>query len=147
MCFHRSRLLKMLWRLKESVLDRYRLIVARATMPGIHSDAAGKRLGARWHVVDSGLETTTGSYGCKRGIDTGGGKVREALVWLAQRLYTLRTGAPPDLGINAQNVFLSELYAHHVNIAKMYDGDAASDEQRAGRLLKGSFPNIRPRLA
>ena len=136
----------MLWCLKESVLDRWRLSVARATMLSVYSDGAGRRLGARWQVVDRGLDTTRGSYGCKRDIGTGGEKTKEALVWLVKRFCTQRTGAPPDLGINEKNLFLSELYAQHIKIAKMYDGDAASDEQRAGRLLKDTFPNLRPRV-
>jgi hypothetical protein len=146
----RSKAAMLTWCLAESLKNRERMFLRRALCIAIHQDARAGVLLVRFTAVDCHLNRLEGVFGIARDFGTKSKDVFCATMQILRDFCTYHLDPPSSVDQSACR-FDASLYEHIKNHIELFDADAASDEQRVGRLLRGKstvdrlecLPNIK----
>ena len=145
----RSKAAVLTWCLAESVKNIEKHLLKRALCVAIHQDARNGILLVRFSAVDSQLNRLEGVFGLAKDFGTKSKEVYTATLQILRDFCTEHL-APPHAA-ESKTRFDVALYEYIKNHIELFDADAASDEQRVGRLLRGKstvdnlegMPNIK----
>ena len=145
----RSKAAVLTWCLAESVKNIEKHFLKRALCVAIHQDARNGILLVRFSAVDSQLNRLEGVFGLAKDFGTKSKEVYTATLQILRDFCTEHL-APPHAA-ESKTRFDVALYEYIKNHIELFDADAASDEQRVGRLLRGKstvdnlegMPNIK----
>ena len=136
------KLKKMSWCLSEALLDEVRAFLRKAASIGIRQDAAAPRLLIRFAAASETCESRRGVLGVAVNFGTTSNDIKNATVSILHNFCTRRWMPPGRPAWNP--TFNGELYQHLVDRVRLFDADAASDEQRAGRVLSARVCGVPP---
>jgi len=142
----RKKMDKVAWCLAEAVRDVIRNNLRKALVMAVHQDSGNGRHCVYATTVGPDLRVTSQLLGYTTcGTATGSDAIVDMDKVIVDSICTKRSGAPA--GVKANPRLDKRLKSHVCNSVVLFDADAASDEQRAGRQLSFElFPNVRFRL-
>jgi hypothetical protein len=132
---------KLTWCLAESLKNCEKACFRQALCIAIHQDARNGILLVRFTAVDCHLNRLEGVFGIAKDFCT---KSKDVFCANMQILRDFCTDhlAPPSSVDQSKCRFDAALYEHIRSRIEFFDADAASDEQRVGRLLRGKAATV-----
>jgi hypothetical protein len=124
------------WCLAESLKNIEKRFLRRALCIAIHQDGRAGTLLVRFTAVDVHLNRLEGVFGIARDFGTKSSDVYLATLQILRNFCTIHL-APPSPVNPSVSQFDESLYDYIKDHIELFDADAASDEQRVGRLLLG----------
>lgn len=131
----RKKVLKMSWCLAEALKDRQRARLGKAQVIAIHQDAREQHLLVKFSAVGVDLQPLHGVLGIARDYGTTAKDTYQATVEVLKQFCTPRLQPPTTSSLSS--ALDQSLFDHIRKHIELFDADAASDEQRAGRMLQG----------
>lgn len=137
----RPKAAQLTWCLAESLKNCEKAFLRRALCIAIHQDARNGILLVRFTAVDCHLNRLEGVFRIAKDFGT---KSKDVFCATMQILRDFCTDhlAPPSSVDQSKCRFDAALYEHIRSHIELFDADAASDEQRVGRLLRGKAATI-----
>jgi hypothetical protein len=138
----RTRTAMMTWCLAEAAKDAEKSTLSSCIVIGLHQDGSAGRLLVRYTAVDGRLERHTGLLGLAQDFGTKSNDTYKATMSIIRAFCTSRTSpANPVAVLEKARGHLDDFdRTLHDNIKRrveLFDADAAADEQRVARLLRG----------
>ena len=133
----RHKICKMRWCLAEAVRDIEREHVRQSIAVALHQDAREQLLLVRFAAVTDQMKVMRGVLGITQDYGTVADDICKATMTMCESFCTPRMSMPSG-GNHMGSAVDSALLEHLRSIVEVIDADAATDEQRAIRILQGT---------
>ena len=130
----RSKAATLTWCLAESLKNLEKVFLRQALCIAIHQDARAGVLLVRYTAVDCHLNRLEGVLGLAKDFGTKSKDCFLATMQIVRDFCTTHMAPPSSTDVTQ---FDASLYEFIKGRIELFDADAASDEQRVGRLLRG----------
>lgn len=135
----RKKACRMTWCLAEAAKDIERAHIRKSMVVALHQDARDQLFLVRYAAVAPDLKVMRGVLGIAKNFGTKSDDICTATIGILENFCTPRLSPPASpTGFRPSAASVdNNLLEHLRSKIEMFDADAATDEQRAGRVLQG----------
>jgi hypothetical protein len=140
----RQKACRMTWCLAEAAKDIERTHIRQSTSVVLHQDARDQLFLVRFAAVSQDLKVMRGVLGIAKNFGTTSDDICKATIGILEGFCTPRLSPPvrPSGFRPSASSVDDGLLQHLRSKIEMFDADAATDEQRAGRVLQGRSTSL-----
>jgi hypothetical protein len=138
----RKKACRMTWCLAEAAKDFERAHMKKSIVVALHQDARDQLFLVRYAAVTPDLKVMRGVLGIAKNFGTKSDDICTATIGILESFCTPRLSPPESPTRSSAASVDNNLLEHLRSKIEMFDADAATDEQRAGRVLQGKSESL-----